>query len=119
MRILVTGGRDFDDYGLVVRAMREYQPTFVYHGAANGLDSRVELWCKTSGQVDYQGFPAKWTEQGRPAGPKRNSRMLKEALERGLDLCLAFPGGSGTEDMARKAAKAGVRVVRIVGATTE
>lgn len=113
MRILVTGSRDFEGYGVVVSALRKHKPTFLYHGAAGGLDSLVELWAKTSGQVDYQGFPAKWTLEGNSAGPRRNSRMLKEALEKGLDMCLAFPGGTGTADMVRKAERAGIPVVRV------
>lgn len=63
-------------------------------------------------------FKAHWNTEGRSAGPKRNSRMVKaaaalaEAL--GVELvCHAWPIGEsrGTRDCMRKAKAAGARVV--------
>lgn len=44
------------------------------------------------------------------AGPIRNQHMLDIGKP---DVVLAFPGGRGTEDMIRRAEKAGVPVKRI------
>ena len=51
----------------------------------------------------------------RGAGPERNARMLAEGRP---DLVVAFPGGTGTADMVRRAKAAGVRVVEVVEPVT-
>ncbi len=56
---------------------------------------------------------ADWTTHGRAAGPIRNARMLAEYHP---DLVIAFPGGRGTLDMVSKAERAGVAVIRPLGA---
>jgi acyl-CoA synthetase (NDP forming) len=55
-------------------------------------------------------FPANWKKHGKSAGPIRNQLMLDVGKP---DLVIAFPGGSGTADMIRRARKAGVPVKEI------
>lgn len=43
------------------------------------------------------------------AGPYRNQEMA----DSGADVCLAWPGGTGTADMVRRARAAGIPVVRV------
>ena len=50
-----------------------------------------------------------WDELGKKAGPLRNQRMLDDGKP---DMVVAFPGGGGTKDMVRRAAKAGVAIMR-------
>lgn len=109
MRLLVTGGRDFDDYDMVSRVLARYVkhvglPTnlLVIHGNARGLDALAEAWCADHG-VPCVGMPAPWPALKRAAGGVRNSWMLKW-LE--PTHCHVFPGGTGTADMKKKAVAA-------------
>ena len=63
-------------------------------------------------EIAYLGVPARWLQEGRGAGPKRNGRMA--ALE-GVGGVLALPGGDGTADMIRQAEAAGIPVWRPYG----
>ena len=109
MKILVTGGRDFTDesylFSVLDQIHAKYPIELVIHGAAKGADSLAEKWAK-SREVPYLGVPARWTAEGKPAGPKRNSRLLSYQP----DVCVAFKGGYGTGDMKKKAARALVPV---------
>jgi hypothetical protein len=115
--VLVTGGRN---YGLgetdearrqrnhvyqTMNAVKDhYGDIIVICGGAPGLDSLVsELWCNDKA-VHCAVVKAIWNKLGSPAGPIRNSMMLKLRP----DVCLRFPGGVGTADMAAKAQRAGV-----------
>lgn len=115
--VLVTGGRK---YGLGDHAEGRRQRTHIYDsmdaikahygeimvicGGAPGLDSVVsELWCNDK-DVHCAKVKAIWNKLGPSAGPIRNSMMLKLRP----DVCVRFPGGVGTADMAAKAQRAGI-----------
>ena len=112
MRVLVTGGRDFNDGDLVNATLDrlhvEYHFTTLVHGAASGADRLSGEWAASRG-VPVEANPADWKKYGRAAGPIRNSQMLDDKP----DLVIAFPGGKGTADMIRKAQSAGLTVIRI------
>ena len=113
MRVIVCGGRSFDDYRLLERELdalhARHRFSMVIHGAARGADSFAEHWA-TSRHIDVEKVPAQWRVYGnKKAGPIRNSEMLTKAPE----LVIAFKGGNGTADMVRKARAAGVPVVVI------
>ncbi len=81
----------------------------IISGMARGVDTlavdwAINNWCK------WHEFPADWEANGTAAGPIRNQKMLDEGKP---DLVIAFPGGSGTADMVRRAKAAGVKVVEI------
>jgi hypothetical protein len=108
-RVLVCGGRDFDDWAMlctVLNALNPY-PTVVIHGAARGADRMAGDWARANG-LSWEAFPADWQRDGKAAGVIRNSRMLAEGKP---DLVVAFPGGRGTADMVAKARKVGVPVI--------
>jgi hypothetical protein len=111
MRVIVCGGRDFDDYALVANTLSglPMRPTVIIHGGARGLDALAAIWAKTR-RIAVEEFPADWKTHGRAAGPIRNRRMLKEAKP---DLVVSFPGGAGTRDMVRQARAAGVQVIEV------
>lgn len=132
MIVLVCGSRDWADTAAIEQELRRYPPgTVVIHGD-NGYDANGKaLWGrpdesavrgadKLAGAIaqrlgfEVRRFTPNWAE-GRGAGPKRNSRMLKEGQP---DECLAFTPdlttSRGTADMVRKAQGAGVKV-KVVG----
>jgi hypothetical protein len=113
-RVLVCGGRDYRDRdalfltmdAVVMRLCVDGLPDLC-HGGADGADRLAGEWAKSRG-VRCTVFPADWKTYGRAAGPIRNAEMLATFKP---DLAVAFPGGTGTADMVRKANRAGVRVV--------
>jgi YspA, cpYpsA-related SLOG family len=113
MRVLVCGGRDFDNVGLMISALdrlhTEKSFTVVIHGNARGADRMADAWARCRGvpREPYELPRGEWDELGKKAGPLRNQRMLDEGK---LDLVVAFPGGGGTKDMVRRAVKAGVSI---------
>lgn len=110
MKVLVCGGRAFDDYAMVIRVLdRVHESTpagisLVIHGDANGADRLGGAWAVLR-RLPVQAFPARWQAEGKAAGPLRNQRMLDEGKP---DLVVGFPGGTGTRDMLTRAEKAGV-----------
>lgn len=110
MRILITGGRDFDDREMLFLALdrlhSELGFTLLIHGDAKGADRLAGEWA-TERTIEVLACPADWKRHGRAAGPIRNRQMLEHMP----DLLVAFPGGRGTADMVSVATKAGLRVV--------
>lgn len=112
MRVIVCGGRNYNDVREVDAAL---DPLLARHGkdgltivtgGASGADSLAYMWACEHG-VRFERFPADW-RQGKKAGPIRNQQML----DAGADLVVAFPGGSGTADMVRRAIRDLVSVQR-------
>ena len=104
------GGRAYDDATVVASVLgREMQAGDVLvHGGASGADRLCEMfWQLLDGRTE--AHPADWNRWGRYAGPRRNKAMV----ERGADLCIAFPGGRGTADTVRRCRAAGIPVKEI------
>ena len=111
MRVLVTGGRGYDDLASVVGALNDLREKYgrltVIQGGATGADNYARYWCARQPSVHMINEPADWKTHGRAAGPLRNQRMIDEHKP---DIVLAFEGGRGTADMVRRATAAGVTV---------
>ncbi len=119
MKLLVSGGRSFDDEEFVVRQLvrihKSVPITEIIHGAAKGVDTYAGEWADSVGipqsgkkyKIDNQA----WKTYGKAAGPKRNRDMFDTAKP---DVVLCFPGGSGTKDMHGYATRQGVIVERII-----
>lgn len=104
MRVIVCGGRDYQDRAKVFESLdrlhQEKGITCVIHGdCRTGADRFADEWAKERG-VDVQRYQADWIRLGRAAGPVRNQVMRDEAKADGV---VAFPGGRGTADMCRRA----------------
>lgn len=101
MKVIVAGGRDFDDYELVklILDCRKSKITEVVCGCASGADKLGERWATENG-IPVTHFPADWDTHGKRAGYIRNEEMAKYA-----DACVTFPGGRGTESMKKLAIK--------------
>lgn len=122
MKVLVCGGRDFDDWDtlyaelsdLFYNRMRDLsKPFVVISGDAKGADWLARAWAKYMSieyPVEYRGFPADWKTHGKSAGAIRNQSMIDEGSP---DFVLAFPGGRGTADMVSRAKKTGIPVKEV------
>jgi hypothetical protein len=117
IRVLVCGGRDFDDRALLEAVLDRLHRTRVFaaliEGDARGADRMAGAWAEAQG-IAHEVFKADWDGLGSKAGPIRNQRMLDEGRP---DLVVAFPGRSGTEHMKRIAQAAGVEVLEIEART--
>jgi hypothetical protein len=112
MKVLVCGGRDFDDEELLYHTLDSIKDiTLLIHGDAPGADTLADRWAEVR-KVPRKAYPAEWARFGRAAGPIRNQGMIDETKP-DLDLVVAFPGGRGTEDMIRRALKAGIDVMKV------
>jgi hypothetical protein len=124
MRVLVCGGREYDDWLTFSNYMyREFHPAardygsypveypIIIHGDAKGADFMARIWAKQHNFQELR-FPADWKQFGKSAGHIRNQQMLDEGKP---DLVIAFPGGVGTKDMVTMARKAGVEVIEVAG----
>lgn len=118
MRVLVCGGRDFNDVEFIHRTLdalsrlREFD--VMIHGAAPGADSLAGAWAKHH-NMPVEVYPADWQKYGKRAGPIRNAQMLREGKP---DVVIAFPGGRGTAHMTMLAREAGVKVMDVSAFST-
>jgi len=125
--VLVCGGRDYnnwaefrdtlddifysrgwttelDDLGNCLPAVT------IISGGARGADELAATYAMVN-WTGYREYKADWTNHNKAAGPIRNQQMLDE--EPDITLVIAFPGGSGTADMVRRAKKKGIEVKEV------
>jgi hypothetical protein len=127
MRIIVAGGRDFDDYESLaqkcadmIKYIYENPSLFgwIFHkdiefvlGGANGADSLGLKFAKEN-LYEYKVMNADWDTYGKSAGYIRNEQMAKYAIEDNNAILLAFWDGvsKGTSHMIELAKKHGLIV---------
>lgn len=122
MRVLVYGGRDYNDHTRLFAVLDHYHAqrpfSVVIEGEADGVDKLARAWAESRG-VLVDPYPAAWTDfdvdpvvlryrrDGTPynaaAGGIRNKKMLNEGKP---DIGIEFPGGNGTRDMRSRALRA-------------
>lgn len=111
-RVLVCGGRDFEDHELMFGILNGIlsdqwgRGLTIIHGGAKGADRLAASWAEYKG-LDIEEYTAEWNVYGRSAGYIRNAKMLEEGEP---DLVVAFEGGRGTASMIKLAKEAGVPV---------
>lgn len=99
MKLIIAGGRDFNDAVLFASVVKRfdlhYDEDVVVSGGARGADLYGEMFARMSG-IPVARFPADWAKHGRAAGPIRNAEMAEYA-----DALLAFWDGEsrGTKNM--------------------
>ena len=120
MRVIVCGGRKFDNQKLVYQVLEGLRAIHddiqLVSGCCSGADALGEAWAEYEDCYVHR-FPADWNTHGKAAGPIRNEAMAKYA-----DACIAFPGGNGTADMVLRAKKHGLLTIEVTPAkhlTTE
>lgn len=115
LRVLVCGGRNYEDRETVKFTLDALHVSrgieAIIHGAATGADTLASWWA-TVNKIKNIDHPADWAKHGKAAGPIRNQEMIDVSEP---DLVVAFPGGRGTEDMIKRARKAGLRVLVVPG----
>lgn len=101
-RIIIAGGRDFNDYNLLkekvdnlISEKRKTHQIYIVSGKARGADSLGEKYANENG-FNIVEFPADWDKFGKSAGYKRNVEMAENA-----DALIAFWDGDsrGTKHM--------------------
>ena len=111
-RIIVAGGRSFQDYDLLKESLDKIVPQYenveIVSGHANGAAILGEQYAKEHG-LPCSIFPAEWSKYGKRAGFIRNSQMLEYAAKE-KPLVVAFWNGSstGTKDTLDKAEQMGI-----------
>lgn len=82
-RVIIAGGRDFDDYQLLKATMDKLlcnitDEITVVCGQAKGADTLGEQYAMEKGYtIDY--YPAQWKLYGKRAGYLRNEQMAQNA----------------------------------------
>jgi hypothetical protein len=93
MRVLICGGRAFDDLPFFDSTMdklhERHRFSVVVHGGASGADAMAHFWAGFN-SLPIEVYHADWKRHGK------------------ADLVVAFPGGRGTADMLRRARAAGI-----------
>lgn len=112
MRVIVCGGRDYDDREAVYQALAtlhaKHDLLVIIHGGAKGADSLAAEYASQSKKPCHLICEmADWDTHGKAAGPIRNRAMLDKHKPEGV---VAFPGGTGTADMVAQAEAAGINV---------
>jgi hypothetical protein len=111
----VCGGRNYADYWTVYDVLTGLHTAIpircIIEGGALGADRFARQWAIDRSILTDQ-YPVISEVDGPwpAAGPRRNQRMLIISKP---DLVVAFPGGTGTADMVRRAHKASVTVMEI------
>ena len=115
MKVVIAGGRDFNDYELVKKEadifISEIEPSeiTIVSGGAKGVDALGERYASEN-NLQVEIFKADWSKYGRAAGPRRNAVMAKNCTH-----LLAFWNGEskGTKSMISLAKKEG-KTIKII-----
>lgn len=112
MRVLVLGGRHYDDDDAVHRELtglhRRIPITVIIHGGVSGAGTIADAWARRN-RVAVVRYPPNWERLGKRAEKLRNDFMLADSRP---DFVIAFPGGRNSADLVAKASTAGIRVLR-------
>lgn len=112
-RVIIAGGREFQDYALLKEKCEYYlqnklqtDTVVIVSGHASGADSLGERFAQEHG-LQIELHPADWAKHGRAAGPIRNKEMAESA-----DALIAFWDGQsrGTKNMIDTANAKGLKV---------
>lgn len=110
-RVLICGGRSYDDMEAVAFNLGRLKPTQIAHGGAHGADALAHAWAVKNG-IESITYSADWKALGKKAGPMRNQVMIDDFRPH---IVIAFPGGSGTADCIRRAKRANCTVITVGG----
>ena len=110
IKIIIAGGRNFDDFNRLCKICDEFlqdqNDIEIVSGAYKGADLLGERYAAERNYPIKQ-FPADWRRYGKSAGLKRNNEMAAYA-----DALIAFWDGEskGTKNMIELAEHSGLKV---------
>lgn len=113
VRIIIAGGRDFNNYDFLKKEASIFISEIdngdhieIVSGGAKGVDLLGEKFAEEK-NLELIVFPADWKKFGRAAGPRRNAQMAKYATH-----LLSFWNGEskGTKSMLTLAKKENLKV---------
>lgn len=118
LRILVCGGRHFNDYDLLentingVIAENGCENIEIVSGHCVGADRLGELYAKKH-NAQVKIFPAEWKKYGKRAGPMRNKQMVDYISDFKNKIVVAFVRANtkGTRNTISLAKRANIRVI--------
>jgi len=100
-QVIVTGGRDYDDWAMVQDVLNLIDPDVVIQGGAHGADQQAKEWAELNGKKAIT-VEANWNLNGKSAGPLRNIEMIETYPDATV---VAFPGGIGTANCVKEAVR--------------
>ena len=120
VRIIVAGGRDFDDYSLLHITLSNYieenlrsidrRKILFISGTAKGADQIGEMFADTN-NFAVKRFTANWDKYQKAAGPIRNKQMAEYAAEEtGVLFAFWDSKSRGTKNMINTAERYGLEV---------
>ena len=114
-KVAVTGGADFNDHRLIWAKLDQVHAkhsdmVLLHGGTPKGAELIASRWADAR-KVQQVSFKPDWTKHGKAAPFKRNDVML-ETLPVGV---LVFPGTGIQENLADKAKKLGIPVMKFDG----
>ena len=115
LRVLVCGDRKWKDHTMIFSYLYEHinRIGMIIQGEAKGADTMAKEAAIKLG-LPFKGFEANWWVEGKAAGPRRNTRMLREGKP---DAIIAFHDNietsRGTADMIKQSRKAGIPCILI------
>lgn len=126
IRILVCGGRHFDNYDLLEKTINEVteesgcEDIEIVSGHCDGADKLGELYAEKHNAA-VKIFPAEWKKYGKRAGPMRNKQMVDyiSGCEHKTVIAFVSVNTKGTRNTSALAKKAGVLVVEKEYAVTK
>lgn len=107
--VIVTGGRDYDDFAMIADVLDALNPDLIVQGGASGADMLAYSYA-TAREIWVAEYPAEWDKYGKSAGPKRNIQMLEAYPDA---IVVAFPGGKGTANCVKEAVARNMIVLRV------
>ena len=116
MKVIVAGGRDFNDYKLLKETLDNFQQEYgniteVVSGTAKGVDKLGEQYANEN-NIHIKRFVPDWEGLGKKAGHVRNRKMGDYAEEHnGMLVAFWDKQSRGTKGMIEYATKIGLKNV--------
>lgn len=107
--VIVTGGRDYNDYVMVCYILGILNIDLIIQGGAWGTDKLALEFAKAN-NIECKTIKADWTKHGKAAGLIRNKEMLESYPDA---IVVAFPGGRGTANCVRQALERNMVVLEV------
>lgn len=84
MRTAIIGSRNFEDYDLMCKILKEYNITHIVSGGAKGADRLAEKYAREN-KIPVTLYLPDWVGLGNRAGYERNKKIINDS-----ELVIAF-----------------------------